>query len=166
MEGIKKERIETLNQQFEERKKQVMFNNKDKQIQEASQKLMSQNNINSSRIAKTPSSAKSLRVVPTASSLVQHEPLKHQESESVNEMMSPIVQHEEPKQADLTFTEQLYSPPSIHQESPDIMLESESPSQKKDITIENVEEQHRPITNLKKRLEIQVSIEDDEEDER
>jgi hypothetical protein len=36
MEGIKKERIETLNQQFEERKKQVMFNNKDKQIQEAS----------------------------------------------------------------------------------------------------------------------------------
>ena len=82
-------------------------------------------------------------------------------------MMSPIVQHEETKQVDSTFSEQLYSPPNIHQESPDILLlDSESPSQMKDITIENVEEQHRPITNLKKRLEIQVSIEDDEEDER
>ena len=32
METLKKEKIDALNQEFEERKKQVMLNNKDKQI--------------------------------------------------------------------------------------------------------------------------------------
>ncbi len=36
MEQVKKERIDALNKEFEERKRQVMLNNKDKQIQEAS----------------------------------------------------------------------------------------------------------------------------------
>ena len=39
MEQVKKDKIEALNKEFEERKKQVMLLNKDKQIQEASQKL-------------------------------------------------------------------------------------------------------------------------------
>lgn len=39
MEQVKKDRIDALNKEFEERKRQVMLNNKDKQIQEASQKL-------------------------------------------------------------------------------------------------------------------------------
>lgn len=41
MEQVKKDKIEALNKEFEERKKQVMLLNKDKQIQEASQKLAS-----------------------------------------------------------------------------------------------------------------------------
>lgn len=46
MEQVKKERIEALNKEFEERKKQVMLINKDKQIQEASQKLATQGSFN------------------------------------------------------------------------------------------------------------------------
>ena len=39
MEQVKKDRIEALNKEFEEKKREVMLLNKDKQIQEASQKL-------------------------------------------------------------------------------------------------------------------------------
>lgn len=46
MEQIKKDRIEALNKEFEERKRQVMLINKDKQIQEASQKLATQSSFN------------------------------------------------------------------------------------------------------------------------
>jgi hypothetical protein len=40
MEAVKKERIEQLNKEFEERKKVIIGGQKDRQIQEASQKLM------------------------------------------------------------------------------------------------------------------------------
>ena len=40
MEAIKKEKIEELNKEFEERKKVIVGGQKDRQIQEASQRLM------------------------------------------------------------------------------------------------------------------------------
>jgi hypothetical protein len=49
MEQVKKDRIEALNKEFEEKKKEVMLLNKDKQIQEASQKLATQGSFNNNK---------------------------------------------------------------------------------------------------------------------
>ena len=51
MEGLKKEKLDKLNKEFEEKKRELMTSNKDKQIQEASHKLTKNGGGNVSRIS-------------------------------------------------------------------------------------------------------------------
>ena len=80
MEQVKKERIEALNKEFEERKKQVMLVNKDKQIQEASQKLATQSSFN---------------VNKSNGSRSKHSPEDDQRADEQQFMISPINLPEE-----------------------------------------------------------------------